>query len=432
MSEATVAVDVPALLASLRQALGDDAVDTEGLDSFAVDGVTPAAVVEPENEEQIAAVLTLSREAGAAVIPLGGRQHVGLGNIPSRYTLALSLARMSGVVEDEPADLTATVEAGMTLGGLQETLRPNGQWLPVEAAPAATIGGILAAGVAGPCRHRYGAPRDFLIGCTAVLPDGRRVKSGGRVVKNVAGYDMGKLYTGSLGTLAVITSATFKLSPLPAARSLAVAAAAIPADAAALGFEADDRGLAIESVEVVNAAAAGDIGLATEAPWVTLLRLGGSRSAVERSLAELPEFAPPGRVEVLSGDAEATAWARHATPPPVQFVLRLSVPPSEVAAALQQLARDLPAAMLAASLTAGVVYARCWEEPANAPALASALQTWAAERGGAGVVEKAGAAAKHDMDVFGPVGSDFDLIRRLKEQFDPDGTLSPGRFVGRL
>jgi glycolate oxidase FAD binding subunit len=132
-----------------------------------------------------------------------------LGNIPARYDIALRTTKLDRVIEYEPADMTVAVEAGMTMGQLQSLLAGRGQFLPIDAPADATVGGVLAAGVSGPSRHAYGLPRDWLIGCRIVLADGTIVKGGGRVVKNVAGYDIQKLVAGSLGTLGVIAEATF-------------------------------------------------------------------------------------------------------------------------------------------------------------------------------------------------------------------------------
>jgi len=434
MSDPAISVDLPALLAALRETLGDGAVQTADLDLFAVDGLTPGAVVAPGDEAGVGSALRLAAAAGAGVIPLGSRLHAALGNIPRRYTITLSLSRLNRLLEYEPADLTATVEAGMTLAGVQQTLASQGQWLPVDAAPGSTIGGVLASGFVGPCRHRYGAPRDFLIGIGAVLADGRGVKAGGRVVKNVAGYDMGKLYAGSLGTLAVITRATFKLAPLPAARALVVLPGDTAAAAASIGFEADDRGLALEAAEVVNGRTLTTMGLSNPRPWAALLRLSGSQGAVERSLVELAALAPSARATVLSGEEEARAWAAYTASPQAPLVLRLSVLPSQVPAALDHLVAETEdyGGTVAASLTTGIVRARCSAATDDAVGLIEGIQPWVAGLGGACVVEAATPAVKTAVDVFGPQRPDFELMRRIKEQFDPQGVLSPGRFVGRL
>src|SRR5712692_6949046 len=183
----------------------------------AVAGVQPKLIVDPGTEKELAEVLRLSNEAGLAVIPRGGGTKPRWGNPPSRADLILSTARLSAIIEHAWADLTVTVEAGCTIQRLQETLAQHGQRLALDPLwpKKTTIGGVLSTNDSGALRLRYGALRDLIIGVTIALPDGTLASSGGKVVKNVAGYDLPKLVTGALGTLGVITRAVFRLHPLP-------------------------------------------------------------------------------------------------------------------------------------------------------------------------------------------------------------------------
>src|SRR6266571_1439330 len=183
----------------------------------AVAGVQPKLVVEPGTERELAEILRLSNEAGLAVIPRGGGTKLGWGNSPTRAGLILSTARLKEVIEHAWADLTVSVEAGCTFHKLQETLTQHGQRLALDPLwpRKATIGGVLSTNDSGALRLRFGALRDLIIGVTIALPDGTLASSGGKVVKNVAGYDLPKLVTGALGTLGVITRAVFRLHPLP-------------------------------------------------------------------------------------------------------------------------------------------------------------------------------------------------------------------------
>jgi len=192
----------------------------------AVAGVQPKVIVAPRNERELAEVLRLSNEAGLAVIPRGGATKLGWGNPPSRADLVLSTARLNEITEHAWADLTVSVEAGCTMQRLQETLAQHGQRLALDPLwqEKATIGGVLSANDSGALRLRFGALRDLIIGVTLALPDGTLASSGGKVVKNVAGYDLPKLATGAFGTLGVITRAVFRLHPLPRlTRSFSVA-----------------------------------------------------------------------------------------------------------------------------------------------------------------------------------------------------------------
>ena len=183
----------------------------------AVMGVQPSSVVEPETEEEVAAVLRYASTEGLAVIPRGGGTQLDYGAPPRRADIVLSMARISGVIEHAPHDLTLTVRAGTPLADLQRVLGEARQWLALDPplAPGATIGGIIATNATGPRRQRYGGVRDQIIGVRVALTDGTIARGGGKVVKNVAGYDLPKLYTGALGTLGVVLSASFRLYPIP-------------------------------------------------------------------------------------------------------------------------------------------------------------------------------------------------------------------------
>src|SRR2546428_7209922 len=196
--------------------LGPDHVRPASL-ADAVSGVRPRLVVDPGTEKELAEVLRLSNEAGLAVIPRGGGTKLGWGNPPSRADLILSTARLDEIIEHAWADLTVTVQAGCTIQRLQETLAQHGQRLALDPLwpEKTTVGGVLSTNDSGGLRLRFGALRDLIIGVTIALPDGTLASSGGKVVKNVAGYDLPKLVTGARGTLGVITRAVFRLHPLP-------------------------------------------------------------------------------------------------------------------------------------------------------------------------------------------------------------------------
>src|SRR5919199_4642659 len=184
---------------------------------YAIDGVRPVMVVLPSDEAQIAEVLRLASEHQATVFPRGGGSHTFMGQTPSHVDLVLSVQHLQRQLAYEPADLTTTVQAGMRFCELQRTLGGHGQFLALDPPVTATttLGGVVATNVSGPRRFLYGTARDVLLGVAVITVDGKRTKAGGRVVKNVTGYDLNKLYIGSLGTLAVIVALTCKLHPLP-------------------------------------------------------------------------------------------------------------------------------------------------------------------------------------------------------------------------
>ncbi|PYT79245.1 MAG: hypothetical protein DMG40_17185 [Acidobacteria bacterium] len=204
------------LESNFRAVLGADQI-RPATPADTVCGVQPQLALEPSTEQQLAEALGLANESKLAVLPRGGGTKLGWGNPPSRADVILSTARLNKVIEHAWADLTATVEAGCTIKALQETLAQHGQRLALDPLwpERATIGGILSTNDSGALRLRFGALRDLIIGVTIALPDGTLARSGGKVVKNVAGYDLPKLVTGALGTVGVITRAVFRLHPLP-------------------------------------------------------------------------------------------------------------------------------------------------------------------------------------------------------------------------
>jgi len=409
-------------------------VRTAGLASFEIDGDRPDIALWPATLDEVARILSEADEARLAVVPLGGTSHAALGNIPEGYDVALSTTRLDAVLEHEPADMTVSVQAGVTLASLQRLLAGHGQTLPVDApsTDASTVGGLISSNAQGPLRHAFGTVRDWLIGTTVVHADGTVSKSGGRVVKNVAGYDMHKLYVGSLGTLGVVTEATFKLAPTPRVDQTLVARFDSPGDAGRAAHQAHDRSLAVHSLELLSPAAAQH---ALQIPlWCLLVRSAGLPGAVDRSIRDLNTIVLEHRGKLDSVDAICwSAWAAMFLDPPL--ALRASVLPSQVAAVLEVMDRSFAGAAARASATVSAGLIRLRLEPTReerGPALIQRARDIVARFGGSVIVEAAPVSVKHAADVFGELRSDFAIMRRLKQECDPRRTLSPGRFVGRL
>jgi glycolate oxidase FAD binding subunit len=275
-----------------------------------VDGRMPAAVVVPHDAAGVAAALAWASERRLAVLIRGGGTKLGWGRPPDRLDLLLDTSRLSRVRAHQPGDLTVTVEAGVRLGELNRMLALHGQWLPLDPpfAEDATIGGLLATNDSGPLRHRHGTPRDLVIGIQLATADGQLAKAGGQVVKNVAGYDLSKVVSGSFGSLAAIVSATFKLLPLPPARASLV----VPGlDQSSLGDVVRRIGdTALEPVAFELHAVRGLSATST----ACLLRFASVREAVDAQVAEgRAALAGTADSDVLTGDAEGALWQRHGT-----------------------------------------------------------------------------------------------------------------------
>lgn len=420
---------------------------------FAVDGITPSVVASPGSEEEVSRLLAVAHELEAAVTPWGGGTKMGLGAPPRRLDLVLSLTRLNQVVDHEPADMTATFQAGMSLAAVQAHLGQKGQFVALDPpfGARATIGGILAANASGPRRLRYGTARDLLIAVRVVHADGTVTKGGAKVVKNVTGYDMNKLYIGSLGTLGILTEATFRLYPLPAAEETHLSAfPSLEAAGAAVG-EILGSPLVPHALELLSAGAASAVARAAGVSWGTgqvglVVLIGSVPEAVRAQLQDVAKFcrgAGSAADHLVAGAPHGACWdAIREFPGPgaPQFlVLKGSVPLTRVPELMgrgEGLAgqRHLPCQAVA---EAGSGIVRFYVDVASAPPERAAdyvetVRGVAAELGGHLVVLEAPLPVKRRVDVWGPVGKALRLMQGLKAQFDPKGILNPGRFVGGI
>ena len=435
MSSTTTSSQVDDFRAAVRPLLASDQLQFRDFSGAEVDGLTPSAVVTPSSIVQIQHVLSEAVTRGIGIIPIGGGTHLGCGNAPISYDVALSLAQMNRIIAHEPADLTVTVEPGLRIDDLQRALATHGQFLPLDPAcdRAATIGGVLAVNAYGPRRHAFGTARDWLIGTRVVHADGSLSKSGGRVVKNVTGYDMHKLYVGSLGSLGVLVEATLKVAPLPHSESTLALACRSAAHGAEMILAAHDAGLALHAAELLSPPASHAV--LGQSNWGALMRVAGGAGAVARSLREIEGMTTVAGAAIETLDS-VTAWGTWSTAfRPRALSLRISVMPSRVGDAMQVLDRRLTggSAQLSATVTAGLIRASLEaNSDGHALAVIDAAREVATQFDGSMVIDAAPAAVKRESDVFGPARSDFAIMKRLKDEFDPKRILSPGRFAGRL
>jgi glycolate oxidase FAD binding subunit len=384
-----------------------------GTPEYAVDAFTPKSVVRPGTPDEVASVMRYANANQLAVIPMGGRLHAGLGNLPERYDLALDLTRLDKVVEFEPADLTITCQAGITLGPLRQEAGTANMMVPFDTAlpDGASVGGVLAGALSGPARISFGAPRDFTIGMRVVTSDGKLTRAGGKVVKNVAGYDLCKLYIGSLGTLGVIVEATFKTVPLPKSERHLAFEFDDPASACALVSRAIHAGLAVRSASLVREAGS----------WRLHVALAGMPAAVERSADDLGKWFGEA---ILPSPAVAGKGPGVKAPAPL--IAKLSLLPSHLPALL---AEAPSAAGIEAHPASGLCRLSLPEATAEAIADVRAL---AARFGGTCIIERCPPDLKRGIDVFGDAPPSLALMRAVKAELDPNRVLSSGRFAGRL
>ncbi len=406
------------------------AVARAGIDGDAVDGVVPGVVAEPATPEAAAAVLGWASEHGRSVVVRGGGTKLGWGAPAGSIDVLLSTRGLGAVEAHRHGDLTATVQAGAVLADVNAALAVHRQWLPLDPphAERATIGGIVAANDSGPRRQRHGAPRDLIIGMTLARADGVTAKSGGIVVKNVAGYDLARLLTGSFGCLGVILTATFKLAPAAeASRTVRVTlseAGRIDRVAGAL-------------------LAGGSTPTAVELAWppaAVLVRFesaAAGAAALAEQAAALARDAG-GAADVLAEADEAEAWRRHEARvfEGEGTIVKLVVLPSDLSATLAWLdeasrARSIECA-LAGRAGLGVLYLRlAGPVPAQA-SLVRALRERLDPGRGSAVIRQAEGELRSLVDVWGPLGDGFPLMRQVKRRFDPGRILNPGRGPGGL
>ena len=405
-----------------------------------VDGVTPRERVSPSTAEELAADLKRANDEGAAVAPIGGATQLDLGMPPARLDVAIETTGLSRVVEYEPADLTVTVEAGMRFTELQRILGEQGQFLALDppAAPEATIGGLIATNASGPLRFAYGTARDLVIGTRVANPDGTLTRAGGRVVKNVAGYDLNKLYIGSLGTLAVIVELSFKLAPIPPTLQTVVGEFADVATARSTIAAVVRSPLSPLAIELLGPGTSADGGLARAAH--VLFRVGGYQAAVERQVRDLSTLVRENGGQNV--DAPADFWQelgrKRVDARQREVVLKAGVPISTSARLVELLEERLSGLepMVWAHAGSGVAYAAC-QAPSSAEPLRS-LRADVATLGVGGnaslVIERCPTVLKGEIDVWGGLnaGPTVGLMRALKTKLDPKNTLNPGRYVGGI
>jgi glycolate oxidase FAD binding subunit len=418
----------------LQTELGRDcvAVGSDIRAAHVIDGHVPALVCSPGYPEQAAAVLRVCADAKAPVASWGGGTAVAVGNIPRAACVVLDLVGLNRVIDHDHANLTITVQSGATLQSLQETLSCRQQFVPIDAPHPgkATIGGTVAVDINGPRRGYYGGIRDLIIGMKAALMTGEQIKAGGKVVKNVAGYDMCKLFAGSLGTLGVMIEVTVRVAPIPETTATLVASGRFR-DFNEFAERLSGAPLIPSSVVITNIHAQN-----SDDNWQCALCCEGFAKAVNRQLSDGGTMAREVALgtEILEGADHKALW-RTIRDFPLQVdrtIVRATVPRTAVKNFIPAVKRTLaPMPAIIADMMIGTVWLS-WPATETTAALWPNVLSLAAAHGGHATMFSAPHQFKKGIDVWGPAPASLPVMRALKHQFDPEGLLNPGRFVAGI
>ncbi|PID53747.1 MAG: hypothetical protein CSA58_00245 [Micrococcales bacterium] len=407
-----------ALLAELETACPMRA----GTNKDAVDDVPAAVVARPGTTEQTSELLRRVHRLGGSAVATGHRSKLTWGRPPARVDVLIETGDMNRLVEHQPGDLIATAEAGLSLTELNQRLHDSGQELVIDDPVGdATIGGMLATGLCGARRLWVGAPRDLLLGLTFVRADGTIAHSGGKVVKNVAGYDLGKLLTGSYGTLGLITQATFRLHPVPAASqwtTTTIPGSALPQTLSMLlHTQLAPRAIELDADQ-------------TDQIRCAVLFGGTHQGVAARVCALTTMLSDQGLDAVALIDSADSSWLNRLPGEPGDVLFKLTTRLSGIPDLIPECTRR----RVRIRGSAGVgVFTAAMSADADAPGTVATLRRLCTELGGSLVVLDAPAQVKNDTDVWGDDAvPGLEVMRRVKNEFDPAGVLSPGRFVGGI
>ena len=452
------------LVDQLSRLLGSSAVSTGN--RYEIDGLTPKVVVRPVDRLQLSEVLRWASSEQVSVLTRGGGTRSNLGNVPRTADVVLDMRAFNELVDYQPADMTATVEAGLTLSSMQQHLARGGEFVPLESAQAerSTVGGILSVGAGGPLSHTYGLPREWLIGISVMTTQGISTKAGGKVVKNVTGYDLNKLYTGSFGTLGVILEASFKLLPCdPQAGALMASFPTVSASIAAgrkllytsaapLGLHCASSGVARWLQDSAQAASQ-DLGFGDEETALCLSYFSGRAKATKRRMDEATALLiseGANAVQRIEGEA-AKRILRWITDVPADInlgsnlVIKVSIR-SKSAAPVSAECGDITVLGQGPDQLTDPGFGSIrlfWPKSEDGSTYASGenqavlgaiqkVRDIAHQYQGSAVVEHCPLGVKRQIDVWGDSPDSLKVMQALKKRFDPDDILNPGRFLGGI
>ncbi len=428
------------------------AVDPGTAAAFAVDGKRPRFVVEAGRPKEIVDTIQGAAAEKLAVIATGSKSKLAMGGVPSQYDVALDVRKLNRIISYDPGDLTLSVEPGCTVAAVNVALAEHGQFLPL-AGPfrdSATIGGTIASGIDSPLRQRYGTARDFVLGIEFVTGDGKLAKSGGRVVKNVTGYDMHKVMIGSLGTLGVLTRINFRTFPLPTESVALVAEFDSLAGAIELRHRVVNSALSPLILDIVNMGAlrVGQVG------WRVVAGFTGTgvvKARYEKELIEMARGCGSKDPQIVSPERWSEEFAAVCDFVPAAMkayagavVVKVGVGGREMGEGVEGAVRSAEGAVegglkwAVVARGVGVIYFALLPESDDEKAKAAVVRATgeilelAGRLGGHATIPWCPSAWKESLPIWGAPRGDFELMKKVKAIFDPAGVLSPGRFIGGI
>jgi len=392
----------------LKQEFGSTVEVSSAGGDDAVDGVRPQVVAAPLDEAAAQALAGWCGREQIAIVARGGGSKIGWGAPPSRCDMILSSRHLNRVVDYDVGNATVTAQSGVVLAGLDRQMRVQGQYLPLdfETYPGATLGGVTATNHSGAMRLRYKTPRDLVVGMTAVLSDERLIKNGSKVVKNVSGYDLGKLFIGSYGSLGFLTSVTIRLRPVEEQTSWWQQTFTTWGQAAGMASQILSGDFEPALLRIFT----------YKSTFILKARFDGIAESVQNQLQQLPSSEENENVSDSTGNANLTIRAHMPLANALTFAQKM---------------QDEGASNIQWDAALGVVLAS-WENATSVKALVGKLRDHATKDGGILIVQKAPAEQKNAELVWGEKRADFALHQQLKYKFDAAGIFSPGRFWGGL
>ncbi|GER85885.1 glycolate oxidase [Dictyobacter vulcani] len=415
---------------------------------YTVDDRLPDILMQPQTIEEAARIVKFFHAQKLSVLPRGNGTHMSIGDLPAHINALLETTAFNHVLEHEAPDLTCRTEAGITLAQLQAQLKNKGQRLALDPpnAETATIGGILATNDSGPKRLRYGSARDQVIGLSVIQANGEISHSGGRVVKNVAGYDLNKLYIGSFGTLGIIVEANFKLYPLaPAERTLLFTFESIE-DAMQATIGLTSSTLAPSAIELLTLQGPKDASpffafSLPETGYTLAVNFENSTIAMTRQINEALKIAQTHHAflrEDLEGQEQERFWQMISLQIQSALSCKINLPVTRIAGLIDQVETICKHQHLIANIVAhagnGIAYVELGPYNAMSRIITAitTLRNFAQANKGNLVLERCSTQLKQHLSVWGEPRADFDMMKRLKHQFDPDGVFVRGRYLGGL